>query len=276
MADQSDVEAALVGAVGAALYPEGIAAPSIVGRVCRIYRGWPVPAALAADLASGHVNVSVFPEAAHQVATTRWPDDWAIPVVRTASLTTDVVDGVVTFGGAAAAGQLVGLLVDNLAVVHRTEAGDTPESVAAVLGAYVRTRRMASVSGATVAVPGATSVLARVVADQGAVRETRRQRQGFRISCWCADPATRDVAASRIDAALSSRRFIGLPDGMSGRMRFVSSAVLDQTQNAALYRRDLVYSVEYATTVATVMPSMIFGDATLAADGGGVARSRLS
>ena len=44
----------------------------------------------------------------------------------------------------------------------------------------------------------------------------------------------------------------------------------------ALYRRDLVYSVEYATTVSVTMPSMIFGDATMSPRGPGVARSLLS
>ena len=48
MADQSDVEAALAGLIEAALYPGGAAAPSVLGRLVRIYRGWPVAARLAA------------------------------------------------------------------------------------------------------------------------------------------------------------------------------------------------------------------------------------
>ena len=63
MADQSDVEAVLVGLVGAAVYPEGVSAPSVLGRVCRVYRGWPTGALLDRDLAAGHVNITVFPEA---------------------------------------------------------------------------------------------------------------------------------------------------------------------------------------------------------------------
>jgi hypothetical protein len=52
--------------------------------------------------------------------------------------------------------------------------------------------------------------------------------------------------------------------------------VLDQSQDAALYRRDLVYAVEYATTIASVLPSMIFGDLMVSPNGGGVAQSQLS
>jgi len=275
MADQSDIETVLVGAVGAALYPQGTAAPSILGRVVRVYRGWPSSAALDRDLAAGHVNVTVFPDAGMQRNTTRWPDMY-IPGTPAAPRLTVSADGeTASLGGTADAGQVAGLLVDDLAVVHRTEAGDTPESVAAVLGAYISTQRVALVSGATIQVPGVGRLIGRVVADQPSLRETRRQQQNFRVSVWCPDPETRDAAGAAVDAALSVRAFIGLPDGSSGRVRFVSSMVFDQSQNAALYRRDLVYAVEYATTVSALLPSMIFGNATLAPAGDGAVQSLL-
>ena len=232
-------------------------------------------ASLDRDLAAGHVNITVFPDVSGQVVTTRWPDVFEVPVVVLPTVTVGVAGETVTVGGVVTAGQLVGLLVDNVAVVHRTVADDTAESVAAVLGAYLREVRIVVVSGSTMVVPGAGVIFGRVVADQPAVRQTRRQRQNFRVTCWCPDPLTRDAAAGVVDGVLSVRSFIGLPDGLSGRLRFVSSTVFDQTQDAALYRRDLVYSVEYATTVVEVLPSMIFGDATLAPDGAGVVQSLL-
>ena len=61
MADQSDVEIALVNVVAAALYPDGTDKFSVPGPDCRIYRGWPNSAALDADLAAGKINVTVFP-----------------------------------------------------------------------------------------------------------------------------------------------------------------------------------------------------------------------
>jgi hypothetical protein len=149
------------------------------------------------------------------------------------------------------------------------------ETVAAALGVLVGAFRAVEVSGAVLVVPGAGSVVARVVADQVVVRQTRRQRQNFRVTCWCPDPVTRDDVAGAIDQALSARVFIGLPDGLSGRLRFVSSAVFDQAQDAALYRRDLVYAVEYATTVREVVPSMVFGRAGLSEAGGGAGQGLL-
>lgn len=276
MADLSDVETVLSNLVVQALYPNGIEASGILNRPCRVYRGWPNAGALDEDLAAGIPNVSVFPESAQQVNTTRFPDTEIIPNPVQPSLAANVAGSTVTFSGDAGLGQLAGILADGLGVVHRTQSGDTASSVAARLATLLRLDRAAVLAGATVTVPGATKLIARVVADQQAFRETRRQRQGFRISCWCPDPLTRDASAGVIDAQLSTRDFIPLSDGTFGHLRFVSSSVFDQSQNASLYRRDLLYSVEYATTLQPILPSMIFGDQSVAANGAGAIASGLS
>jgi hypothetical protein len=94
-------------------------------------------------------------------------------------------------------------------------------------------------------------------------QEVRRQEQGFRITCWCPSPATRDSAAAAIDQALSGLRFLALADGISGRVTYTSTAVFDQSQNARLYRRDLNYSVEYPTIISSTLPAMLFGNVVL-------------
>jgi hypothetical protein len=102
-----------------------------------------------------------------------------------------------------------------------------------------------------------------VVADTPVQRELRRQEQDFRISCWCPTPASRDAAAAAIDQSLSGMRFIVLSDNSQGRMIYCGTAVFDQSQNASMYRRDLMYSVEYATTVSASQPAMLFGNLML-------------
>ena len=67
------------------VYPQGTGAPSLLGRVARIYRGWPSTAALDADLAAGHLNISVSGDAAGQRTTTRWLED---PLTLTANMPT--------------------------------------------------------------------------------------------------------------------------------------------------------------------------------------------
>jgi hypothetical protein len=276
MADQSDVEAALTRLVSAAIYPQGTNVSSILGADCRIYRGWPNAAALNADLAGKRVNITVFPEPRQQLNTTRWSAEFMPAALVTPTLTVSVDGTAATFGGTADPGQVAGLLADNMAVVHRTETGDTPAMVAAILASYLRTQRAAVLSDAVVTVPGARLLIGRVVADQSFTEELRRQLQRFRITCWCPDPASRDAIAAAVDTALAAQTFIPLPDGTQGRLRFVSSAVFDQSQDAQLYRRDLVYSVDYSTTQTTTLPSMIFGDATFAPRGSGIVQTLLS
>ncbi len=272
MADQSDIETTLVDLTAAILYPHGPNAPSILNRLCRVYRGWPHSGSLDDDLAAGHVNVTVFSEPRHQSVTTRYPDEFQVVVPARPTYSIVTTASTATVAGPPAAGQLVGLLVDELAVVHRTGATDRPELVAAILTAQLATRRAALVAGATITIPGATRVIGRVVADQPVQAETRRQLQGFRLTLWCPDPAARDAAGSAIDAALSTQRFIDLPDGSAGRLAFHGSTVLDHGENAALYRRDLHYTVEYATTRAAILPAMIFGDVALGGSVGAASR----
>lgn len=77
MADQSDVEVTLVSLTSAALYPNGTAGASVPGADCRIYRGWPNPAALDSDLRAGIINVTVFPSHGAGQITTRYQQQWS-------------------------------------------------------------------------------------------------------------------------------------------------------------------------------------------------------
>lgn len=182
MADLSDVEEALLRLAAEVLYPEGASAPSILGRACRLYRGFPQGAALDADLVAGISHVSVFPEARPQAVTTRYPDRWERISAVVPGLTVTVQGRSATVAGSAHEGQVAGLMVDGMAVVHRTAQGDTPEMVAAVLATYLRTRKIVTVEGATLTVAGSGPMVGRVVADQTMRRETRRQRQVIRLS----------------------------------------------------------------------------------------------
>lgn len=265
MADQADVEQALVELVTGSLYPQGTAAPSAPGPLCRVYRGWPVAGALDADLAAAHVHVAVLPVDGSLRVTTRFLDDWVVGAPLAATLRADVDGDMVAFSGTADAGQLAGVLADGHAFVHRTETGDTPGLVAAILAAKIRPHRIALASGPVLAVPGAVRLVARAVADQPALRETRRQAQGFRVACFCPDPATRDAVAATIDTALARRRFLDLPDGSAGRLVFSATTTLDAARDAALYRRDLTYTVEYATTAREMQAAMLFGAGSLGA-----------
>jgi len=267
MADLSDVETTLAALVETLVYPAGTNAPSINDALIRVYRGWPNQSALNADLAAGTINITLFPDARAARISTRYldPPIALAPVIPT--LGVSMSGQTATFTGSAGLGQLAGLLIDNTAFVHRTQSGDTPEAVAAALAAYVRTQRIAQLNGASLTIPGAGSIIGRVVADQQARVETRRQHQTIRLSCWCPTPATRDLIAAAIDQGLSQRLFLTLPDGSSARLREAGTLVFDQSQNANLYRRDLLLDVEYATTITETLPALIFGNSQISPNG---------
>jgi len=259
MADQSDVENAMVALAAATLYPLGTANGSVTGAVFRLYRGWPANAALEADLANGIQHVSVCAVAGSHVPVEQFPLAWEIPAPVTPSLT--IVTGLdtVTFGGTASLGQLAGILADDDGFAYRTQTGDTPESVAANLAVLINQQLAATVSGASVSVPGVTRLIGRVEADQTALLPTRRQRCDFRLTCWCADPISRDATASALDAAFAQAPWLTLADGSAGRMIYAASQPSDDLSPLPLFRRELTYSVEYTTTLVQVQPSMLIG-----------------
>jgi len=202
------------------------------------------------------------------VNTTRWGDEVVNAAVVAPALQAVVAGDTVTFAGAAAPGQVAAVIADTVSAAYRTQGGDTPPSVAAALARLLAASRAATASGAVLTVPAVTRLVARTEADQPTLRLTRRQRQGFKVICWCPDPLTRVAVGSAIDAALSGIDFIGLADGSSGRLRAESSTVSDRWEDAALYRRELVYSVDYATTIAQALPRMAVGVSAQALAGG--------
>ena len=262
MADLADVEATLVGLIANALYPDGTDMASAIGKPTRIYRGWPVLGGLDADLAAGIINVSVLGIPGQVRNTTRWNDP-TINTYASPTITVRVQGATAIIGGLAGAGQLAGLLIDGFAYVYRATSGDTPGSVAAALARLIGPA--ASVAGATVTVTGARRLTGRVAADAADARELRRQQQSFRVTLWCGDPVGRDVASATVDSALGALDFMTLPDGTSARIRFETTSSSDRQEEADLYRRDLVYSVEYSTVLLSQVPTMLFGD--LAYDG---------
>jgi len=258
MADISDVEQAVAGAVTSILYPEGSSQSSILGILCRIYRGWPNSATLNADLSGGIVNVTVATDNDPGRVTTRYLPEWKTAASQP-GMAADVSGSTVTITGTPLAGDIVGILIDHEAWAYRIRTGDTPSLVASNLNQLLPKNLLASVQGTTITVAGAPSILVRVVCDKATSFESRRQEKDLRIICWCPTPPVRDAVAAAIDSAINQMSFLPLPDGTSGRITYRNTAGYDQAQNALLYRRDLVYTIEYPTVTIIQQPSMLFG-----------------
>lgn len=267
MADQSDVENALTAIVANALYPAGTDSPSVTGNTCRVYRGSPTAPALAADLAAGVAHVTVVAKGAIKNVT-RYPRIWQTVAPVAASLAVEVATPSAHFSGTCAMGQLAGITVDGALFPYAVQANDTPATVASNLAALLRAAGwIVDYYGSTIAVPAATHFSARVVNGAGSLQEIKRQAQEFAITLWCPNPASRDAAAPAVDEALAAVPFIPLADGSYARMIFAGSDVVDEAEDATLYKRELRYSAEYPTTLAQMTPAMLFCTVAFDADG---------
>ena len=258
MADQADVENALVDAISSALYPGGASAPSVLGVLTRVYRGWPQSISLDTDLAAGNVNISVFPVPSSITPKTRFPAEWysAPGAVR---LVIQQVGETVTFDGDVDPGVIVGIIVDEETYAYHTQIGDSVNSVVEQVGNLVRARRDAFVLNNTLYIPGAARIIARVQSSFITTTEVRRQSQVFRISFWCATPEIRDQACARVDLWLAGLNFLTLSDGSSARLISRGGETIDRDSDANLYRRDILYEAEFATTTTQLQMSMLFG-----------------
>ena len=259
MADLTDVENALVSRVTDAIYPNGTAQPSAIGTTCRIYRGWPISASLNSDLTAGITNITVFPSSIPAEILPPYLD--CISSQATSLQLNGTVSGeVVTFSGAVTTVCLIGLIIDGRPYVYSAGTADTPYSIAANLAVMIQAQRLAALSGASVTIPGARTIVVRIVGEGSVTRQQRRQGQEVQIISWCPSTTTRDQVAALIDTDLSGTAFLPLVDGTSARIIYRATRVYDQSQNSLLYRRDLVYQCEYSIITIESASPMVVGD----------------
>ena len=259
MADLSDLENALSDQLEVIIYPNGLTSQAIVDTTFRIYRGWPTPSALNSDLTAGYVNVSIFSSAIPTELLEPYLDTSSSAPVDT-KLTAVVSGQSVTFSGAVGQNLNVGILLDAASYVYRPVASDTSLNVAAGLASLIKNDRPVLASGATITIPGASRIVPRIGGLGSVTKVLRRQRAEIQIITWCPAPNIRDTVASYIDAAIAANSFISLADGTFAHVRYHSTKVYDQSQNALLYRRDLTYICDYMMIYSESQPVMLFGD----------------
>ena len=101
-----------------------------------------------------------------------------------------------------------------------------------------------------------------------AVLELRRQTRVFQINVWAGAFARRDAAAAVIDAGLAAVSRLAM-----AVMTYETSLQVDDQQQAGIYRRDLFYALNYATTqvMALVAITATVTDVTVDVNGADIA-----
>lgn len=264
MPDLSEVTQALGQLIGATLYPAGASGenPSPVSNCpVLVQEGWPDPKSLEAATKGGKVLVSIYPLPAERV-TTRYPERREENPIPAATYALAVAGQVITVSGAAPSpyfAQNLAVWINGGYYVAQATIGQTPAQVAAALAAEIGADYSVSVTGAAITIPAGLRIGDLVVGTTGSVqREVRRQERQFQITTWAGTPALRSTVAKAIDEALAQVRFLeGFADGTGGRLTYHGSPVTDFDQRQGVYRRDLIYCVEYGTIIVDAAPQIV-------------------
>lgn len=272
MADLSDVQNVLVGLIASALYPNGTGQASAVGFTVRIGSGWPTAASLDPDLLAGIANVTVY-GTNQERKTTRYRTGWQQLTTNAPTLTLTTSGQVVTVGGTNPTPytqQNCAVFVNGTPYTYAVQAADTAQSIATALAAVINVGVPGTVSsGAAITLPtGANIGAVRVGGTGTAVSVVRNQDRLFQIVLWCSTNAQRVALANVIDPLLSGMTFLSMPDGLNARIIYKDSPQQDLGEKARLFRRDLRYFVDFATTVQMGTAEVIVGEQILSPNGG--------
>ena len=249
MADQTEIANALVSLIASVTYPNGTAQPSIApgGVPVLIYQGWPVSPKLDNDLRAGVVHISVFPTPTERI-TESFAADMQPLSINTPTVQVASAGNQITVTGSGAAGQNVGLLINGAPFVYAVQPTDTAVSIATALAGLISAKMGASNAGTVITVPTARSVSARVGVQGTSVRVLQRREKLFQISVWANSFNARDPLAAAVDAILTDSVRLSMADGTQAIVRYRTSMQHDGSQKAGLYRRDMIFAVEYCVT----------------------------
>lgn len=259
MADLVDVMNAFVASITQTLYPHGIEKPSITGLATGVYAGWPQSSRLTADLAgfakgNGKIHVTVYPTGAER-NTTRYSNDWQTLTDAMPTLNLVISGQNITISGTVSIPQNVALLVDGSPYTYAVKASDTLTSIATALASMIVG---ATNAGPVITLPSSSKIQAARSGGTGIyIRETRRQQRTVQLTVWADTPEHRDTTSQAVDLTLSATDYLPLPDSTGVRITYLSSRLDDATQKANLYRRDILFTVEYATTQTMLVTEVL-------------------
>jgi hypothetical protein len=188
--------------------------------------------------------VSVFPTNKERVVT-KFERFYQPVAVTAATLTAVVSEATVTIGGTVTVPQAVMIEVDGVGYGYQVLMGDTVDTIATALAAILPS---ATAVGAVITVSNFTYLSARIATQATAAQELGRQEREFMITCWCPTPAIRPLLAAPIDNYIRINYLPIFSDGFYGQTFYSHTDETDHLELLDIYRRDLFFRVQYATT----------------------------
>ena len=191
--------------------------------------------------------------------TTRYLPEWQTKPSQP-GVSASTSDQTITISGVPTVGDVVGTLIDRAAYAYRIQAGDTADLVASNLNVLIQADRPATVQGSTIALPGARSVVVRVVCDAATSFESRRQEKDLRVICWCPSPSIRDAVAAAIDLAIDQFSLPGARRMIPRPASYTNIPPVTTRPRMRCFTEGIWFIRLSMPTVAIVtQPSMLFG-----------------
>lgn len=253
MASTDDVARFLAGRIADVVYPGGSQLPGIVNAAVKIYPGWPVPVTLQQDIDNGSVHITVWPLPTERKINTALGRPCRVIAKGQPTLQFTVNGTTIGVAGVASALTNVQITLDGKAFTFHFPAGTTAEK--ALYALSVRLPRSFTV-GSSLCIMLVTHLSISVSTAGTAVKELRRQIKDFQVTVWSPAPDLRERIGSAIDAALSEQCHIDLNDGAPAQLLYARQFDSDRSENWHVYRRDLIFSVNYATTRFITAPEV--------------------
>jgi len=246
MADLSDVLDMIYDNAVLAIYPDGTNNPSVANVDITIVKGWPIREKLDETLRSGKAMVSIFPTSEEKTVT-HYPRDFK-PLNKSAPTLTAVVSGqTVTIGGTISVPQAIMININGRhpGYAYQVVDSDSLDSIASALAALIPA---ASSIGNVITIPGANPITTGITTSYTAGQELGRQERVFKIIIWSPTPTLRPVISAPIDIYFRKNYQIPLSDGFYSHIWYSKTSEEDDLQVPFIYRRDLSFRVQYATT----------------------------
>ncbi|MCS3401408.1 MULTISPECIES: hypothetical protein [Pantoea] len=254
MASVGDVCLFIAKQVEDTIYPGGNRLPGIINAAVKIYPGWPVPGSLESGIDAGGVHISVWPLPAERKLSCALGRPWRILPECEPSLQITVNGNVISFSGVSSALTNVGLRLDGKDYSFQFRPQTTAEEAVKILsGAFPHIFTV----GRSLYVLNAENISVTVTTAGLAVRELHRQVKDFQVTVWAPSPVLRERIGSAIDGTLSEQCHIDLNDGVPAQLLYLRQFDSDKAESWHVYRRDLFFSVNFATTQTMTAPEII-------------------
>jgi hypothetical protein len=260
MASSDDVARFLARRIADIIYPGGSQLPGIVNVSVKIFPGWPVPGTLQQDINKGCVQISVWPLPTERKINTALGRPCLVMAKGQPTLQFTVNGSFISVDGIASTPANVRISLDGKQYFFHFQTGSTPEQVIDKLSLELP-KAFTVLNKLCVLMVEQISVF--VTSAGTAVRELRRQLKDFQVTVWAPTPGLRDRIGTAIDTALSEQCHIDLNDGAPAQLLYARQFDSDRSENWHVYRRDLIFSVNYATTQTIAAPEVIMTVVTL-------------